>query len=94
VGRWGDRGIQVIDWNRPCGHGCVVGKPKGMATNGSCKHAEELHQWVRLVPDTKELANIIRKICQDRARIAQELRRWQAGEQIESDYIDPFETEV
>lgn len=80
----------MINWNRPCGHGCIIGKPKGMATNGTCVHMEELQQWVRLVPDTKKLAGIIRKICQDRARIVQTLRRWQAGEQIESDYIDPF----
>lgn len=24
----------------PCSHGCILGKPKGMATNGGCAHLQ------------------------------------------------------
>lgn len=28
----------------PCGHGCILGKPKGMATNGRCRCLDFLEQ--------------------------------------------------
>jgi hypothetical protein len=33
---------------RPCSHGCILGKPKGMATNGGCKCLDFLSTADRL----------------------------------------------
>ena len=65
-----------------------------MATNGGCVHARELRQWARLEGSSKALADHVTRICRDRAALAESLRRWQAGTQIESDFIDPFDPEA
>lgn len=74
-----------LDWNRPCNHGCIVGKPRGMATNGACQHAREMRHM-----DAEALRHTLGVVLRSRAGIVEELRRLQRGEQIESDHVDPF----
>lgn len=78
-----------LNWNLPCGHGCIVGRPKGMAPNGRCKHASDLKL---LGPAAAQ--EILRRVLQSRADMAESLRRFQKNNEIESDYIDPFDSGI
>lgn len=58
-----------IDWSRtltPCAHGCIMGKPDGVATNGGCRHME-------LTPH--EMRALIHTLAMDRRALRAELEK-------------------
>lgn len=79
----------IVDWHRPCCPDCIVGKPVARMRNVVCRHTMA---WSRL--DDFETIKILGQVLRSRAEMAEVLRRWQRGEEIESDYIDPFATDV
>lgn len=78
--------MNKLNWNVPCGLSCVLGKPVGEARNGYCLHADQVHSL-----GMYELKQVIKTLYTHRRGLVEELRRFQKGQEIESDYIDPFD---
>jgi hypothetical protein len=61
-----------VDWSRtltPCAHGCIMGKPDGMAPNGGCRH---------MALSLRETQALLHLVAMDRRALRAEVADWRA----------------